>query len=176
MNQQQMQWAFAMLGLNEYATKEQAKHAYRLLCKQYHPDGANSNDTLEIYLQIQRAYEIVCYAFELMHQQNGHVSNTSHVPTPAANFQTGGRIFGNDESARRNYDRMQQRHNEIKRLQRWETAAQKEKEQQKQKTYENFQNSRKLPSQQEAEKWKQLETKREAERIAGIIQQLLNLN
>lgn len=162
MNQQQIQWAFTMLGLNEYATMEQAKHAYRLLCKQYHPDRNNTNDTLQIYLQIQQAYEIVCCAFKLKQQQKNSI--------------TGCRIFGNDESAKRNYDRMQQRHNEIQRLQRWETATHKEKELHKQKMYESFQNSRKLPSQQENEKWQQLEMKREAERIAGIIQQLLNLN
>lgn len=162
MNQQQIQWAFAMLGLNEYATAEQAKHAYRLLCKQYHPDRNNSNDTLQIYLQIQQAYEIISCVFESRQHQTNSI--TSY------------RIFGNDESTKRNYDRMQQRHNEIKRLQRWETAAHKEKEQHKQKIYKNFQNSRKLPSQKEDEYRKQLETKREAERIAGIIQQLLNLN
>lgn len=167
MNQQQIQWAFAMLGLTEYATTEQAKHAYRLLCKQYHPDEHNSNDTLQIYQQIQQAYEIVCCVFELKKHQNRHIT---------ANSCAGYRIFGNDESAKLNYDRMQQRYNEIKRLQRWETAAHQKKEQHKQKMYEDFQNSRKLPSQQEKEKWKQLETKREAERIAKIIQQLLNLN
>lgn len=184
MNQQQIQWAFTMLGLNEYATAEQAKHAYRLLCKQYHPDRNNSNDTLQIYLQIQQAYEIVCCVFELKQQQNRHISfpssntniSSSAVQIQAVNSMTGYRILGNDESAKQNYDRMQQRHKELQRLQRWETAAHKEKEQHKQKTYESFQNSRKLPSQQENEKRKHLQTKREAERIAGIIQQLLNLN
>lgn len=164
MNQQQICWAFAMLGLNEYATKEQAKHSYRLLCKQYHPDKNASNEALQIYLQIQQAYEIVCNVLG----SSAKISTTN---------QSGSyRILGNNEAVKRNYNQMQERQNELKRLQRWERTARKEKEQQKQQFYKNFQSSRKLPSEQEAERWKQLETQMEAKRIAGIIEQLLKLN
>lgn len=166
MNQQQIHWAFAILGLNEYATKEQVKHSYRLLCKQYHPDKNASNEALQIYLQIQQAYEIVCNAFV----------SSAQIPTSTANQSSSCRIFGNNETVKRNYRQMQERQNELERLRRWETTAQKEKAQQKQQLYKNFHSSRKLPSEQEAEKRKNLETQMEAKRIAGIIEQLLKLN
>lgn len=166
MNQQQIYWAYATLGLNVYATEAQAKHAYRLLCKQYHPDRNNSTEALQMYLQIQQAYEIVCNA----------ITSASYVPTNTPNVTNSCRIFGNSEAVKHNYNQMRERQSELKRLHRWETASQKEKELQKQQQYKNFQSSRKLPSQQEKEKWKQLETKREAERIAAIIEQLIKLN
>lgn len=186
MNEQQIFWAFSTLGLPRNATKEQAKHAYRLLCKQYHPDKSNSDSTIQMYLLVQQAYEIVCYVLDF--QQNSQYQktptaynmpgyNTSYVyqQSPHWNYQTpsGGKILGNNESVRRNYNQMQQRKAETKRLHQWESTTKRKKEQEKKQMVQELLGSRKLPSQYEQEKWEELEKKKEAERIAGIIQKIL---
>lgn len=187
MNEQQIFWAFSTLGLPRNATKEQAKHAYRLLCKQYHPDKNNSDNTVQMYLLVQQAYEIVCYVLDLQqkseYQQSSGVYstpvyNTAYVnPSPYNSYQTssGGRIFGNNESVRRNYNRMQQRKAETKRLHQWESTTKRKKEQEKKQMVQELLGARKLPSEYEQEKWKELEKRKEAERIAGIIQKILEM-
>ena len=188
MNEQQICWAFATLGLARNATREQVKHAYRLLCKQYHPDKSNSNNTLQMYLWVQQAYEIVCYEldfqekFQISQQSviNGNPNNSQHNNTQTSFFHSqppsGGRIIGNNETVRQNYNQMQQRQAETKRLRQWEDTVQRQKKQQKDKMVQELLHSRKLPSQSEQEKWAELEKQKEAERIAGIIQKILEMN
>lgn len=206
MNEQQIYWAFATLGLPRNANKEQAKHAYRLLCKQYHPDKNNSNNTIQRYLLVQQAYEMVCYVldfqknFQLQQQQlnqpkdfsmysgsdsqQGFTDKTSTCgssqsygnPYYNQHNQSTGRIFGNNEAVKQNYNKMQKRQAETQRLRQWEDTTQRQKKQQKEKKVQELLHSRKLPSQIEQEKWNQLERQKEAERIAGIIQKILELN
>lgn len=51
------QEACKYLGINEKATEEEIKKAYRFMVKQYHPDVNAQADTREIYIKIQAAYE-----------------------------------------------------------------------------------------------------------------------
>ncbi len=51
------QEACKYLGINENATDEEVKRAYRVMVKRYHPDANIQIDTREIYIKIQEAYE-----------------------------------------------------------------------------------------------------------------------
>lgn len=51
------QEACRYLGVEERATDEEVKKAYRILAKRYHPDANTQTDTSELYIRIQEAYE-----------------------------------------------------------------------------------------------------------------------
>lgn len=46
-----------VLGLNEGASEEEIKKAYRTLAKKYHPDHNTSPDAAKKFREIQEAYE-----------------------------------------------------------------------------------------------------------------------
>jgi curved DNA-binding protein CbpA len=48
---------YAVLGLTEDATMDQARTAFRKLAKKYHPDVNPSNDSARLFQEMQAAYE-----------------------------------------------------------------------------------------------------------------------
>lgn len=48
---------YEVLGLDEHATQEQIKTAYRTLAKKYHPDVNNASNAANFFRMIQEAYE-----------------------------------------------------------------------------------------------------------------------
>ncbi|MCY1712844.1 DnaJ domain-containing protein [Caproiciproducens galactitolivorans] len=48
---------YEVLGLDEHATQEQIKTAYRTLVKKYHPDVNNASNAATFFRMIQEAYE-----------------------------------------------------------------------------------------------------------------------
>lgn len=53
------QEACRYLGIQEQATEDEVKRAYRLMAKRYHPDVNMQVDTREVYFKIQEAYEFL---------------------------------------------------------------------------------------------------------------------
>jgi DnaJ-class molecular chaperone len=50
---------YERLGINERATKDEIKKAYRSLSLLYHPDRNQNKETIELYKQINESYEIL---------------------------------------------------------------------------------------------------------------------
>lgn len=50
---------YFVLGIEEGASVDEVRRAYRKLVMQYHPDKQNSNATAEKFLEIQKAYESI---------------------------------------------------------------------------------------------------------------------
>jgi len=49
---------YKTLGIDETATKEQIKNAFRVLSKKYHPDNKESGDS-KVFVEIKKAFEIL---------------------------------------------------------------------------------------------------------------------
>lgn len=84
-----MQNYYATLQISMQATPQEVKAAYRSLARKYHPDvlPAHANAT-ELFLQIQRAYEVLSSPIErkrydqLLLKQNTHISIFEEQVTP----------------------------------------------------------------------------------------------
>ena len=50
---------YSILGINEYATSDQIKSAYRTRTKIWHPDVCSHKDAKEKFMEIVEAYEIL---------------------------------------------------------------------------------------------------------------------
>jgi DnaJ-class molecular chaperone len=50
---------YARLGIPHTATHEEIRHAYHLAARKFHPDYNKDSNAVEIFLQIQEAYEIL---------------------------------------------------------------------------------------------------------------------
>lgn len=50
---------YSILGINEYATIDEIKLAFRTLMKIWHPDVCSRNDAHERFIEITEAYEIL---------------------------------------------------------------------------------------------------------------------
>ena len=50
---------YSILGINEYATSDQIKSAFRTLTKIWHPDVCSHKDAKENFMEIVEAYEIL---------------------------------------------------------------------------------------------------------------------
>lgn len=175
------QLALQILGLSGNITKEQVKRAYRSLCKKLHPDDNSSQEAYEQYLQVQMAYQWMMehYVFSV-EQKTVHVYGNIYPTASTAGSRQTGKIIGGGNVSEQQYMAHQFRRMQSQKLEqeRKEKQRQKQREEQerKKKIWEAMQNARKLPSQREAEKWKKIEAKREAERIAEIIKQLIMLD
>lgn len=159
--------ACRILGVSPYATSEEIKRAYRNLCKMYHPDKNSSPEAKNLYLQVQQAYQFLSEQKTLTEQ-----SNIFYYKAPEMKRNHDGKIMRESQKERelrRNREETARklRHERQKRL--------KEQEEKKRQELERRLAARKLPSQREAEKRKKLEVQKEAERIANIIQTLMNM-
>ena len=157
--------AYRILGISHYATMEEIKKAYRILCKQCHPDKNASPEALQKYLQVQNAYEWIV--------KMGWYRTTNTVSNSAKPGQTG-KIIG-DPSLSKQYRDLQIRTAQTRRFEEERKKRLKEKEEKHRKELEQQMKARKLPSEKEAEKWEKIALEREAERIAEIIQKLMEL-
>lgn len=50
---------YEILGVSRNATQQEIKQAYRRLAMKYHPDSSNSEDTSELFVKINKAYQIL---------------------------------------------------------------------------------------------------------------------
>lgn len=170
------QLALQILGLSGVVTREQVKRAYRVLCKKLHPDDNSSKEAYEQYLQVQMAYQwmMAYYAFPT-EQKQVHIYGNTMSKTNTTTARQTGKIIGGGPISEQQTTAQQYRRMQAKKLEQERKQRQKEEQERKKKIWEAMQNARKLPSQREAEKWKKIEAKREAERIAEIIKQLIML-
>ncbi len=102
------QEACKYLGIPENASDEEAKRAYRMMAKQYHPDANIEIDTREVYFRIQEAYE-----FLLTHP---YVAPVIRQP----------RIFQSNTQTREQYHRQKHFEEERKKVLQQEEAAKKQ--------------------------------------------------
>ena len=164
--------AYELLGITkEYATKEEVKHAYRQRCKQLHPDDNPSEQALKLYLMVQEAYAFV---LEQNYYQNTEVKPYVFTEMPPQKHT--GKVMGDWKTTSSGCDDVQYRKKMTEKLEKERKKKIKEEEERKRKITEAMRKARKLPSEREAEKWKKIEARREAERIASIIQQLIRLD
>lgn len=154
--------AYQILGLYGYVTKTDVKKAYRILCKNLHPDKNPSSQALERYLAVQTAYQIIL--------QMGWYQPDIPVVKPAVS----GKIIG-DPSMTKRYQELQFKERQTRRLKEEQRKRMEEKEAKRKQELEAQMKARKLPSEREAEKWKKIELEREAARIAQLIQKLMEL-
>lgn len=159
--------ACRILGVSPYATKEEIKKAYRNLCKLYHPDRNSTSGAKKIYLEVQQAYKFLSQQEMQTKQPKIFYYKGVQKTNPS------GKIIGGNpkDTEQRNLREetarklRQERHNRLK-----------EQEEEKKRELEKRLAARKLPSEREAERRKKIEVQREAERIANIIQTLMNMN
>lgn len=102
------QEACKYLGIQENATDEEVKRAYRVMAKRYHPDVNVQIDTREIYIKIQEAYEYLL----------AHPYTTPVVRQP--------RIFQTDTQLREQYRRQKHFEEERKKAMLREEAIKKQ--------------------------------------------------
>lgn len=157
--------AYRILGISHFATKEEIKKAYRILCKQSHPDKNPSPDALQQYLAVQNAYESI--------MNMGWYRITDATSKSAVTPRTG-KIIGNPNLTKQ-YNDLQFRATQVRKLEEERKKRLKEKEEKRKQELEKQMKARKLPSEREAEKWEKIALEKEAERIAQIIQKLMEL-
>lgn len=165
------QEAYSILGLSVTATQEEVKKAYREQCKRFHPDDNSSREALEQYLLVQKAYQWIA--------QNIHFSTLQSQPHIYGNVTSStrrtGKVVGGWQVSEPNYSEQQYRQMQLRKLEEERKKKKKEEEEKQKKILEAMQKARKLPSEREAEKWKKIEVEREAQRIAKLIKQLMEL-
>jgi len=94
--------ALHLLGLDGGATEEQIKTVYRMLAKQYHPDGSGNEDTLRQFYDIRDAYEYLTSVSGDVDASDSTVSDTARMNrwngyTSQENFRTP-HIFGEQKN------------------------------------------------------------------------------
>lgn len=159
--------ACRILGVSSYATSEEIKKAYRNLCKMYHPDRNTTPEAKNLYLQVQQAYDFLLGQKNLTKQPN-----IFYYEAPETKINPNGKILG--ESPKEREQRIL-REETARKLRQERHRRLKEQEEKKKQELERRLAARKLPSQREAEKRKKVELQKEAERIANIIQKLMNM-
>lgn len=165
------QEAYLIMGIQgNMPTKEELKRKYRELCKQLHPDDNPSREAVEQYLKVQQAYHWI-----LEHQYYARDQVQKYVFQDMKEPARTGKIIGGWQTTEPTYTNQQYRQMMNKRMEEERRKKAREEEEKQRKIWEAMQKARKLPSEREAEKWKEIETRREAERIAALIQQLLSL-
>lgn len=166
--------AFARLGLQEDAGKEDVKRAYRSLSKVLHPDRNPSKKALEKYLYIKEAYEyLMNLDWELQEKLKNKKKNCVGMEHSK---RTTGKIIGGWPVSSPDYTEQQYRQMQLKKMKETKKKQEEEQQEQKRKIIEAKNKARKLPSQKEEEKWKKIEMEREARRIAEIIKRLIEMN
>lgn len=160
--------ACKILGVSPYATKEEIKKAYRNLCKIYHPDRNSTSEAKKIYLEVQQAYGFLS-------QQETQIKQPKifYYQAPPSTTNPSGKIIGGSPKER---EQRILREEASKKLRQERHKRLKEQEEKKKQELERRLATRKLPSEREAERRKRIEVEKEAERIANIIQKLMNMN
>lgn len=166
--------AFARLGLQENAGKEDVKRVYRSLSKVLHPDRNPSDKALEKYLYIKEAYEyLMNLDWELREKLIDEKNNNTKIKYSK---RTTGKIIGGWPVTTPEYTERQYRQMQLKKMEAVKKKQEEAQMEQKRKIIEAKNKARLLPSQREEEKWKKIEMEREAKRIAEIIKRLLEMN
>lgn len=101
-------WACKQLEIEENATKEEIKKAYRLKVKQFHPDASKSNLTSNQYIMVQKAYE---YLSTHTRPEN-KIYNIQQYQRPA-------KVFGNDERLNRELKKQKEIEKSKRKAQNW---------------------------------------------------------
>lgn len=182
--QQNIKQACQILGISEYTNKDEVKKAYRTLCKKYHPDRNPAPDAVKHYIEVQQAYDIITQAeqyvtpvsaakpqtaYEVFYKNiknNRSASNTKSTKT---------KILGGTTFDTKKYEELQQRNAQKRKIEKERARLQKEKERKQQEEIAARMKARKLPSEKEAERREKIAVQKEAERIAGIIERLMEL-
>ena len=164
---QRQKEACKILGVSIYATKEEIKKAYRNLCKMYHPDKNSAPEAKRIYLEVQQAYKYLLQQ-EIQEKQ----PKIFYYQAPQTAASQNNKIIGGSQRER---EQRILREEAARKLRQERLKRLKEQEEKKQQELERRLAARKLPSEREAEKRKKIAVQKEAERIAGIIQTLMNL-
>lgn len=165
---QEQREACRILGVSPYATKEEIKKAYRNLCKIYHPDRNSTSEAKKIYLEVQQAYAFLS-------QQETQIKQPKifYYQAPPSTTNPGGKIIGGNPKER---EQSILREETARKLRKERHKRLREQEEKKKQELERRLAARKLPSEREAERRKKIELQKEAERIADIIQKLINMN
>lgn len=180
--QQNLKQSYQILGISEYATKEEVKKAYRTLCKKFHPDRNPAPDAVKHYIEVQQAYDIITQAepyaapvseakpqtaYEVFYK---NIKNNRSTPNTKSGTT---KIFGTTSFDTKKYEELQQRNAQKREMEKERVRLQKERKQQEEIAARI--KARKLPSEKEAEKREKIAVQKEAERIAGIIERLMKL-
>lgn len=163
---QEQREACKVLGISPYASKEEIKKAYRNMCKIYHPDRNSAPEAKKVYLEVQQAYR-------LLSQQGSQIKkpNIFYYQAPKKTNPCGKIIGGNSKDR----DQNNLREETARKLRQERHKRLKEQEEKKKRELERRLAARKLPSEREAERRRKIEVQKEAERIADIIQTLINM-
>lgn len=155
-----------ILGVSPYATKEEIKRAYRNMCKIYHPDRNSDPEAKKVYLKVQQAYKLLSQQELQTKKPNIFYYQAPQTANPC------GKIIGGDPKDR---EKNNLREETARKLRQERHKRLKEQEEKKKRELERRLAARKLPSEREAEKRRKIEVQKEAERIADIIQTLMNM-
>lgn len=164
---QRQKEACKILGVSTYATKEEIKKAYRNLCKIYHPDRNSAPEAKRIYLKVQQAYKYLSQQ-EIQAEQ----PKIFYYQAPQTAASQNNKIIGGSQKER---EQRILREEAVRKLRKERIKRLKEQEEKKKQEIERRLATRKLPSEREAERRKKIAVQKEAERIAGIIQILMNM-
>lgn len=92
------------LQINEGATIDEVKKAYRIMAKRFHPDANPGVDTREYYIKIQEAYEYL-----EIHPYQMKVLPVTNQTRPV-------KIFSTNDKVKTQYQRQKQKEEEYKRI------------------------------------------------------------
>ncbi len=201
---QNVKQAYQILGISEYAAKEEVKKAYRILCKEFHPDRNADPNATQYYIEVQQAYELImrtrqyhekaakavpCAAHDVFYKNacmtadrmasaasnREYRSEGKNSSTSYTMFSGEKKILGGSPSYMKKYEEMQQKNEQKRRLEREAELQRKEKERRGREELAARIRRRKLPSEKEAERREKIAVQKEAERIAGMIEKLMKL-
>ncbi|MCI8410502.1 MAG: J domain-containing protein [Lachnospiraceae bacterium] len=158
--------ACKILGVSPYATKDEIKKAYRNMCKIYHPDRNSDPKAKKVYLEVQQAYRLLSQQELQIKKPNIFYYQAPQTTKPCR------KIIGGNPKDR---ERSNLREETARKLRQERHKRLKEQEEKKKRELEKRLAARKLPSEREAEKRRKIEVQKEAERIANIIQTLMNM-
>lgn len=110
------------LGINESASIEEIKKAYRDKAKLYHPDANLQCDTREYYIKIQTAYKYLIdnksnqnYVSPGFNSQNVHSSSLTYMQQ-----QRPVKIFSTNTTVKAQYQKQKEKEKELKKVKKWE--------------------------------------------------------
>lgn len=117
-----MKEACFYLGVNERASIEEIKKAYRDRAKLYHPDANLHCDTREYYIKIQTAYKYMIdnrsnqnYVSSGFNSQNGNYSSPTCMQQ-----QRPVKIFSTNATVKAQYQKQKEKEKELKKVKKWE--------------------------------------------------------
>jgi DnaJ-class molecular chaperone len=115
------------LGVNETASMDEIKKAYRYKVKLYHPDENLGLDTNDYYIKIQESYEFLI---------NNPYSNPYNViPSmyynPVMQQTRPAKVFSSTAQTKANYNRQKEKEKEVEKLHKWDVENRENKRYQK---------------------------------------------